>query len=235
MMQAKPTILWDFDGTLARRSWRSALIQVLDKYHSGHGIAEDQILPFFRAGFPWHQPDQTHHHLSTPEAWWQHAELILAGAYRGVGFNDSHARELARLTHQTYINPQEFILYDDTIPALDYLSRLGWRHAILSNHVPELPEIVRALPLSPFISFCITSAATGYEKPNIKAFRNAIGVIGNPERVWMIGDSATADVGGAEAAGLPAIQVRSPRADGVKYHAPGLLEAAAIIGQNSGF
>ena len=235
MMRAKPTILWDFDGTLVRRSWRSALIRVLDEHQPGHNITEDQVVPFLREGFPWHQPDRPHHHLSTPEAWWGQMEMMLAGVYRGVGFDDSRARELARLAHQTYINPQEFILYDDTIPALESLSRLGWQHAILSNHVPELPEIVRALPLSPFISFCITSAAAGYEKPNIKAFRNAISVIGNPELVWMVGDSATADVGGAEAAGLPAIQVRSPRTDGVKYYAPNLLEAAAIIGQNSDF
>ena len=78
----------------------------------------------------------------------------------------------------------------------------------------------------------MTSAATGYEKPNPEAFKNALVTTGNPERVWMIGDEPVADIQGAEAAGLPAILVRSPQTEGIRYYARDLTEAVAIIEAN---
>ncbi|MEW5866793.1 MAG: HAD hydrolase-like protein [Bacillota bacterium] len=52
---------------------------------------------------------------------------------------------------------------------------------------------------------------------------------GDPADVWMVGDNLVADVAGAEALGLPAILVRSPRRDDVRYYASNLWEAAGII------
>ena len=235
MRQSKATILWDFDGTLAFRigKWRSALIEALDEYQPGHNIDSEQIRPYLRGGFPWHQPEQPHHHLSTPENWWSHVESILTRAFQGVGFDMRRAAELARLAHERYIDPSSFSLFNDTIPALEHLSGCGWRHVILSNHVPELPEIVKALPLSPYIEYCISSASTGYEKPNPEAFRIALSQTGNPETVWMIGDNPVADVQGAEAVGLPAILVRNSQIEDVRYHAEDLLEAVSIIESHS--
>jgi len=233
--QIEPVILWDFDGTLAIRQglWRSALMEVLDEYEPGHNVDEEQIRLYLRDSFPWHQPEQPHHHLSTPKAWWSHVESILARAFRGVGVDVPRAERLARLAHKRYIDPKGFSLYDDTLPALEYLSNRGWKHAILSNHVPELPAIVKGLALSPFISRCITSAATGYEKPNPEAFRIALSLVGNPKRVWVIGDNPIADIKGAEAAGLPAILVRSPQTEGIKHYTRDLLEAAFIVEAHS--
>ncbi len=45
----------------------------------------------------------------------------------------------------------------------------------------------------------------------------------------MIGDNLNADIRGAEAVGLPAILVRNPGGENVKYYARNLLEAASII------
>ncbi|HUA61713.1 MAG TPA: HAD hydrolase-like protein, partial [Verrucomicrobiae bacterium] len=51
--------------------------------------------------------------------------------------------------------------------------------------------------------------------PNPEAYRTALATIGATGNVWMIGDNITADVLGAEAAGLRAILVRTedPRAN----------------------
>ena len=235
MTQTKPTILWDFDGTLASRpgGWRSALMEVLDKHEPEHDIDGEQIRQYLRSGFPWHQPEQPHHHLSTPGKWWSHIEVIFARAFRGVGFDIPRAGELVQLVRERYIAPEKWVLYEDTIPALEHLSQRGWNHAILSNHVPELPDIIRGLSLFPHISCCITSASTGYEKPNPEAFKIALVMTGNPERVWMIGDEPVADIQGAEAVGLPAILVRSPQTEGVRHYAPNLLEAVEIINTHS--
>ena len=77
--------------------------------------------------------------------------------------------------------------------------------------MPELPEIVDGVGLSGFFDAVITSAATGYEKPNRRAFEIALEAAGNPEATWMVGDNPEADVLGAEGVGIPAILVRKGR------------------------
>lgn len=231
MTVARPTILWDFEGTLVYRLelWRSVLIEVLDDREPGHGIDMEQIRPYLRDGFYWHKPNEPHLHIKTANAWWSELEPVFERAYLGVGFDAVRAKELAKLVREYFINPKRFIIYDDVVSVLNRLTENGWRHAILSNHVPELPEIVKALGLLPFFELCLTSAATGWEKPNPEAFRNAMSLLGEPQAVWVIGDNVVADVKGAEAVGLPAILVRSPKGGDVQYYAPDLLGAAAII------
>ena len=160
-------------------------------------------------------------------------EALFTRAFQGVGFGIPRAKELAQMVRERYIAPEKWTLYEDTIPALEYLSHRGWNHAILSNHVPELPDIVRGLGLSHHISYCMTSAATGYEKPNPEAFKNALVTTGTPERVWMIGNEPIADIQGAETVGLPAILVRNPQTEGIRHYARDLTEAVAIIEVNS--
>ncbi|MEE8353712.1 MAG: HAD-IA family hydrolase [Dehalococcoidales bacterium] len=235
-MKAQGTIIWDFEGTLVARPglWRSAVMEVLNEHEPRHQVDEEQIRPYLRDGFPWHRPEEPHLHLATPDDWWLQLEPVFARAYQGVGFDRTRAEELATIVRRCFVNPERFVVFDDTIPALKHLSERGWKHVILSNHVPELPDIVAALGLSSHIDVCITSALTGYEKPNREAFRIALSMAGTPAAVWVIGDNLTADVRGAEALGLPAILVRSSSSENVAYCARDLLEAASIIETDSG-
>ena len=81
------------------------------------------------------------------------------------GCSNSLADELAAEVRERYIDPAGYVVYDDSVPTLRELTRRGWRHFILSNHVPELPEIVTALGLCPLVEEVITSATVDYEKP----------------------------------------------------------------------
>lgn len=228
---SQKTIFWDFEGTLADRLglWRSAVMEVLDVNEPGHHVDMEWIRPYLRDGFFWHRWWQPHRHLTTADAWWAETERVFVRTYQGVGFEPNRAAQLAKLVRGCFINPLRFVVPDDTRPTLRRLSELGWWHIILSNHVPELPDIVAALGLTEYVSFCISSASTGYEKPNPQAYVHALAITGNPGRVWMVGDNPDADVFGAEAAGIPAILVRTKRPDGVRYHASGLQEVVGII------
>ncbi len=203
-------ILWDFDGTLAWREglWRSALMQALDQHEPGHGIAADDLRGLIREGFPWHEPERPHPELSEPDRWWAHIEGLLARAFRGVGIAEDRAPQLARAARCAYIDPASHRLFDDTCPVLEALTGLGWRHLILSNHVPELEDIVAGLGVRHHFDAVLTSALTGCEKPHPEAFRLALEAAGRPEEVWMVGDNPEADVAGAERVGIPAILVR---------------------------
>lgn len=231
--QENKVVLWDFDGTLGGSEksgyWSGALMYVLDTNLPGHNILRDDIRMHLRSGFPWHEPDRPHPELMTLNAWWAVIEGLFARAYERCGIPSPQAAELATLAHARYVDPSGFALYDDAIPVLESLSERGWQHIILSNHVPELPDIISALGLDHLVSKCISSGNIAYEKPHPKAFRLALEVAGHPKQVWMVGDSLEADVKGAEAVGIPAILVRRGHNAEVTRSAPDLFGAAEII------
>jgi putative hydrolase of the HAD superfamily len=86
--------------------------------------------------------------------------------------------------------------------------------------VPELPELLKNLALCGRFAAVFNSAETGYEKPSPHAFRNVLNWIVRGRRtgslsevpslleMWVIGDSLSADVIGAQESGLRAILVR---------------------------
>ena len=208
-------VLWDFDGTLAYRDgmWSGCLAEVLREREPSSGITRDEVRPLVRSGFPWDTPDRAHPQLNTPEAWWEVVEGMLFKACRELGFSEEKARTYARETHERYIDVAGFKLFEDTLPVLTELREQGWRHVILSNHVPELRDLVEGLQLTELVDEVLSSAVTGYEKPNPKAFELGREAAGNPDEVWMVGDNPVADVEGAEAVGIPAILVRNDAAD----------------------
>jgi putative hydrolase of the HAD superfamily len=235
---AVKALIWDFDGTLASRQggrWTGALLEVIQRAAPGAGTTDEEIRPFLQSGFPWLTPDQPHPNIQTADQWWQALLPVFAGAFRGVGFGASEARNLAAQVRPVYADPARWCLYDDVLPTLARLSACGWSHLILSNHVPELRNIVRALGLLPYFQIILSSAEIGYEKPHPRAFQAALAAVPEAAALWMIGDSPNADVAGAQAMGIPAILVRSHDAD-TEYTCESLACVPAIIeasGKNS--
>ena len=89
------------------------------------------------------------------------------------------------------------------------LAEMGWTHWTLSNHVPELKELVRDIGLATRVTEVLTSALTGFEKPNPLAYRVALDLAQGPEVVWMVGDNFVADYLGPRNIGIPSILVRN--------------------------
>lgn len=228
-------ILWDFDGTLAYRRgmWSGCVMEILDETEPGHQVRLESLKAGLHDGFPWHRPDDPHPHLCDPARWWEPVEAIIARALQPAGFSKHRSRELAALVRARYIDATKvWRVYDDVPPTLRRLTNHGWRHMILSNHVPELQDIVAELGLSDHVDDVISSARTGYEKPHPEAFRGALRRAGRPKHAWMVGDSYTADIQGATAIGLQAVLVRSEKPE-APHRAPDLQHAAEIILANS--
>jgi putative hydrolase of the HAD superfamily len=99
---------------------------------------------------------------------------------------------------------------------------------VVSNHVPELADLVSGVGLGAHFDRVFTSALVGFDKPNPEFFRHVIRIYDDPDEVWMVGDNPVADVAGAEAVGHQAILVRTSATD-VRHCTPGLGEAAKII------
>lgn len=218
-------VLWDFDGTLARRSgpWRAALVDALERVAPGHGVTIEALRPGLRDGFPWHRHEVEHEAFTDADRWWVTLHPLLARAYDGAGVGRPLAERAIAHVRDVYLDPRAWSVFDDTVPALERLVAAGWRHAVLSNHVPELPRLVDGLGLGRLVDPVLTSAALGWEKPNPNAFAAALDALGRPERVLMAGDNPVADVAGARDAGLPALLVRDVPEHGLAWAADRIL------------
>ena len=204
-------LIWDFDGTLA---WRpggctGAVLSVLQNAAVDIHVTADQIHPFLQSGFPWHAPENAHPGI-TPLEWWEDLQPVLMRTFKGIGVKNGECTSLASQVRAAYLDPLKWQRYSDSLPALEKLSACGWKHILLSNHVPELPFLLERLGLSGYFTILFNSADTGYEKPNPRAFRNALEWIGPDATTWMIGDNFACDVLGALEVGLPGILVRKP-------------------------
>ena len=205
------TVIWDFDGTLGYRSggrWTASVLEVARREVSGPLVTEERIRPFLRTCFPWNRHDRPHPELGEADAWWEALEPAFSAALRHAGLSADRAQIRAKEVRPVYLAPDRWRLYEDTIPALTALSEAGWRHVLLSNHVPELRGIIGRLGLESLLERIFNSAETGYEKPHPTAFRQVLATLRDNGRVWMVGDSRTADAAGAESVGIPALLVR---------------------------
>jgi putative hydrolase of the HAD superfamily len=209
-------LIWDFDGTLAQREgmWSGAILEALEAERPGHGITVEQIRPCLQSGFPWHEPNRIREANLHPDAWWKALNPVLVKACSGeASMDDAQAQRLCAKVREAYANPARWVLFDDVVPCLTKLSAEGWKHVILSNHVPELNRIVEALGISSYFEAVFNSAETGIEKPNPKAFQNVLASLGEARQIWVIGDSITADVIGARSVGLRSVLVRKRHAE----------------------
>ncbi|MCU4717901.1 HAD family hydrolase [Halapricum hydrolyticum] len=216
-------LLWDFDGTLATRpgGWIDALLSAAHDHGFG-SVTAAEIRPHLASGFPWHTPGDPHTDISTAEEWWGMLRPVFTGAYRAAGLDDEAPSEIAAAVRDTYLDPDAWESYDEAAETLAGLADRGWEHAILSNHVPELPGLVRDLRLDDHFEAIYTSGTIGYEKPHPAIFEHALDRLGDGP-VRMIGDSVSADVEGARRVGIPAVLVHSED-ESVQYRCERLAE-----------
>jgi putative hydrolase of the HAD superfamily len=175
----------------------------------GGSLTVDALRPFLTSGFRWHNAAVTYLPPTPPEIWWRELEPVFERAFReGGGLAQADACRLAREVRGAYVRPARWQLFADVRETLVALTGAGWQHILLTNHVPELRTILRALELDGYFAAVFNSAETGIEKPHREAFENVRRSLPPQTNLWMVGDSFVADIQGAEAAGIPAILVR---------------------------
>jgi putative hydrolase of the HAD superfamily len=219
--RALKLIIWDFDGTLgyrgtgpkAQSKWTGAMMEMLADELPGLTPNRDALRRCLQSGYPWHTPEIAHPEIRSAQDWWDRFHPTAERALVAAGVPPERVSDLSLRFRYVYTGLRHWRLFDDTVPVLERLTQLGWTHVALSNHVPELGEIVSHLGLAPHLDAVYNSAETGYEKPHPRALEIVRDDYADADPLWMVGDSLSADVGGAKQAGLPAILVRHPEPD----------------------
>ncbi|MEH2149541.1 HAD family hydrolase [Nostoc sp.] len=224
-------LFWDFEHTLGYRQgmWSETLHSILI-LNGIYNIDLEDIRPFLKNIFPWHSPETPHSLLFNEKTWWEYMNEYFAKIYERVGINRNQAIKYALQVQNEYKNIEKWHLYDDVIPTLQDSIKNNYKNIILSNHIPELHEIIEQLNITEYFEEIYTSVKIGYEKPNLKLYAHIINdlKIEKTECV-MIGDNYNADIAGALRADIQAILVRKPNDKNYKLYSPDLRGILKII------
>jgi HAD superfamily hydrolase (TIGR01549 family) len=136
------------------------------------------------------------------ELWIAFTERII----RGMGGDAEGARDCAAAMTRAWEHAANFELYEDVLPTLAELRRLGLLLGLVSNTGRDLDEFVAHHGLD--VDAAISSRAHGKTKPHESIFRAILERIGvEPSEAAMVGDSPEDDVEGARALGMRAVLV----------------------------
>ena len=160
------------------------------------------------------------------EIWIAFTERIV----RGMGGDGERARECAVAIERAWEEHDNFDLYEDALPVLEELRRLGLSLALVSNGVRDLDDFVLHHGLD--VDAAVCSRQHGWIKPHETIFLAALERLETePGKAVMVGDSLDDDVEGAQALGMRAFLVdRENRYPEVEGRLPDLYALPAALG-----
>ena len=205
------TIWWDFDGTLVSRPrmWSGIGYRLITTHRPDINVSLEAVGEALRVGFPWHDHERDHLDLCDSELWWAAVCDRYVTLFADLGWPDADRKALLPVIREHILDCRAYTVFDDVVPVLNRLRSDGWRHLVVSNHIPELPALVDGLGLGGSFEAVVTSALAGYEKPHGQLFAAARAQTTGDGPIWMVGDNPHADCFGATRYGVRAVLVRT--------------------------
>jgi FMN phosphatase YigB (HAD superfamily) len=159
---------------------------------------------------PWDRPERPH--ADWPgERWWTEHRGAFADALSAVGVDRRRADAVAGEVRARYVDTDRWTVVDGAPEAFERAADRGWDPVLVANGPPEAGELLASLGFEFAETF--VSAATGFEKPHVRAFETAVEWAGSA-RLWAVGEEYGRDVEPARRAGVPGILVgEHPEAD----------------------
>jgi putative hydrolase of the HAD superfamily len=141
---------------------------------------------------------------------------VLREILKDKGYDDVPSTVLRNALDALFaVTQSNWALEEDAIPTLKKLEESGYRLGIISNAGDDrdVQQLVRKFKIRQYFDFILTSASCSYRKPHPRIFEIALS---NwyllPAEAVMVGDNLTADILGAQNAGLYGVWI-SRRAD----------------------
>lgn len=208
------TILLDAAGTLFDLA--EPVPVVYARYFSSAGflVAESKMGEAFEQVFSQRPPPDYLHHADGDQAergWWR---SVVGETARicGIELSNDEFESLFEALFQHYASGAAYTLFPETLVFLKSLRDCGYRLAVVSNFDRRLHRILSELGLSPWFAAVVGSSDACSRKPDPGIFHFALEKLGcKASEAVHIGDSAAADLAGAEAIGIRAFLLDRPR------------------------
>jgi HAD superfamily hydrolase (TIGR01549 family) len=134
------------------------------------------------------------------EIWIAFTERIV----RGMGGEADAAHDVAVEITRGWERHENFELFEDTLPVLEELRRLGLKLGLVSNSSRDMRQFAEHHGLE--VDAGLSSFAHGKTKPHASIFRAVLALLEvEPDAAAMVGDTLEDDVEGARAIGMRAI------------------------------
>ncbi|MDT3440120.1 MULTISPECIES: HAD family hydrolase [unclassified Pseudofrankia] len=193
-------VFFDLDDTLVDQ--RSAATAAVVEWAAGHGVTDELV------GERWASISETHY------ARYQRREITFT-EQRRARVREFLSLEVADDEADTifagYLVRYEagWAAFDDAVPALRRARAAGLTVAIFTNGIEEQQRLkLTRLGLIDEIDLLITSSVLPAGKPDPRAFRSALDILGaTADETLMVGDSLEKDIFGAVGAGISAVLV----------------------------
>jgi len=140
-------------------------------------------------------------------------ETMSRGLFTFAGIGGDHEALTGRFLRRFW-NPDNWVVFDDVIAAIERLRARGVRVGVLSNASSDLVDFLERLGLLPHFDFTVVSALEGTKKPDPRIFAHALRRAGTaPEETVHVGDMYIEDVLGPRRVGVrPLLMERGTRA-----------------------
>ena len=160
------------------------------------------------------------------EVWVAFTEQII----RGMGGDAERAYECAVEMTRAWEHSENFELYEDVLPTLEWLREHGLKIGLISNTGRDLDAFVAHHKLD--IDAALSSRVHGKVKPDPSIFRAVLERLElEPSEAVMIGDSIEDDIEGARALGMRAFLLdRRERFPEIEERLPDLRALPAALG-----
>jgi len=130
-----------------------------------------------------------------------YATKIFSGAGAEIS-KDIALQILAKLRTYNW----KFKVYEDTLPTLKALKKRGLTIGLISNVAQNMESVYEELGIQPYLTFKVTSAEVGYDKPQPGIFLSALDKAqAKPEETIHVGDQYDLDIIGALGVGITGI------------------------------
>jgi putative hydrolase of the HAD superfamily len=200
-MAAVNAVLFDVDFTLAKPG-PELMPEGYVRCGGQHGLALDESR-YEDARLAALRDLKRHPELDHDEdIWVAFTERIVIG----MGGEAPAAHDVAVELTSRWQRHENFELYEDVLPVLDELRRVGLKIGLVSNSARDVRDFARhhALPIDAGIS----SFHHGKTKPHASIFRAVLELLDvEPHEAAMVGDTVEDDVEGARALGMQAVLV----------------------------
>lgn len=190
-------ITFDVGGTLIE-PWPSVghIYAEVAARHGLPGISAETLNRQFAAAWK-----NLRHFNYTSSEWHSLVNQTFLGLTQ-VPVSDSFFSEL----YDRFAQADSWRIFDDVLPALEFLKSRGLGLGIISNWDERLRSMLRQLNLDRFFQTIVVSCEVGQCKPSAAIFRQAAQKLDmQPSEILHIGDSPALDVAGASAAGFRAL------------------------------